>query len=90
MLEHGDRKMPQDHYQTVQEVAERLKISEATVRHWIKEGALRAIDIGKGWRVSDADLEDFLRRHETRPRHDNTIILAGSPGFGPGANGHEC
>lgn len=60
--------MPHDHYQTVQEVADRLKISEATVRHWIKDGSLRAIDIGKGWRISDADLQDFLRRHETRPR----------------------
>lgn len=60
--------MPQDRYQTVQDVADRLKVSEATVRHWIKEGALRAIDIGKGWRISDADLQDFLRLHETRPR----------------------
>ncbi len=60
--------MPHDHYQTVQELADRLKVSEATVRHWIKDGSLRAIDIGKGWRISDADLLDFLRRHETRPR----------------------
>jgi len=60
--------MPQDRYQTVQDVADRMKVSEATVRHWIKEGGLRAIDIGKGWRISDADLRDFLRRHETRPR----------------------
>ncbi|QXC52860.1 helix-turn-helix domain-containing protein (plasmid) [Agrobacterium salinitolerans] len=60
--------MPHDHYQTVQEIADRLKVSEATVRHWIKDGSLRAIDIGKGWRISDADLQDFLRRHETRPR----------------------
>ncbi|MBP2238621.1 excisionase family DNA binding protein [Sinorhizobium kostiense] len=60
--------MPQDRYQTVQEFAERLKVSEATERHWIKEGALRAIDIGKGWRISDADLDEFLRQHEMRPR----------------------
>ena len=40
--------MPHDHYQTVQEIADRLKVSEATVRHWIKDGSLRAIDIGKG------------------------------------------
>lgn len=60
--------MPHDQYQTVQEIADRLKVAEATVRHWIKDGSLRAIDIGKGWRISDADLQDFLRRHETRPR----------------------
>jgi len=28
--------MPQDRYQTVQEIAERLEVAEATVRHWIK------------------------------------------------------
>jgi excisionase family DNA binding protein len=60
--------MPHGQYQTVKDVAERLKVAEATVRHWIKSGELRAIDIGKGWRVADADLEKFLLRHETVPR----------------------
>ncbi|SUB02958.1 DNA binding domain, excisionase family [Pannonibacter phragmitetus] len=60
--------MPCETYQTVREVADRLKIAEATVRHWIKAGELRAIDIGKGWRIADADLAEFLRRHETVPR----------------------
>ena len=30
--------MPQDRYQTVQEVADRLEVAEATVRQWIKSG----------------------------------------------------
>lgn len=60
--------MPKDRYQTVQELAERLDVAEATVRHWIKSGQLRAIDIGKGWRIADTDLERFLRAHETAPR----------------------
>lgn len=60
--------MPHDSYQTVKEVADRLKVAEATVRHWIHSGELRAIDIGKGWRIADTDLEGFLRRHETAPR----------------------
>jgi excisionase family DNA binding protein len=33
-----------------------LEVAEATVRHWIKSGELRAIDIGKGWRIADTDL----------------------------------
>jgi excisionase family DNA binding protein len=60
--------MPHDRYQTVQELAERLEVSEATVRQWIKSGELRAIDIGKGWRVADTDLERFLTARETAPR----------------------
>lgn len=61
--------MPQDRYQTVKEVSDRLEVAEATVRQWIKSGSLRAIDIGKGWRIADADLEAFLRARETAPRH---------------------
>jgi excisionase family DNA binding protein len=64
-------KMPHDRYQTVQELAERLEVAEATVRKWIKSGELRAIDIGKGWRVSDADLERFLKARETAPREND-------------------
>jgi excisionase family DNA binding protein len=60
--------MPQDRYQTVQQLAERLEVAEATVRQWIKTGELRAIDIGKGWRIADADLTSFLEARETAPR----------------------
>lgn len=60
--------MPRDTYQTVKELADRLKVNEATVRQWIREGNLRAIDIGKGWRIADSDLEAFLANHATRPR----------------------
>ena len=61
--------MPQDRYQTVQQLAERLEVAEATVRQWIKTGELRAIDIGKGWRIADADLTSFLEARETAPRN---------------------
>jgi excisionase family DNA binding protein len=60
--------MPHDRYQTVKELAERLEVSEATVRQWIKAGELRAIDIGKGWRIADTDLDRFLRARETASR----------------------
>jgi excisionase family DNA binding protein len=69
-----DRLMPHDRYQTVQELAERLEVAEATVRQWIKSGELRAIDIGKGWRIADSDLERFLKARETAPREkDGTV-----------------
>lgn len=60
--------MPHDRYNTVHEVADLLKVNEATVRRWIRNGDLRAIDIGKGWRIADSDLVTFFHLHETRPR----------------------
>lgn len=59
--------MSSDRYQTVKEVADLLKVSEVTVRRWIKDGELRAIDVGKGWRIGCDDLDAFLDGHATRP-----------------------
>lgn len=59
--------MVDERYQTVKEVADLLKLGDATVRRWIRDGELRAIDIGKGWRIAASDLDAFLRRHATRP-----------------------
>jgi excisionase family DNA binding protein len=73
--------MPQDRYQTVRELADRLEVAEATVRHWIKSGELRAIDIGKGWRIADADLARFLKARETAPRGQDGSVS------GPGLDG---
>lgn len=53
-------------FMTVREVADLAQVGEATVRHWIREGELRAIDVGREWRIIPRDLEDFLRRHATR------------------------
>lgn len=55
-------------YLTVKDVADLLKVAEVTVRHWIRDHDLRAIDLGREWRVAPADLEDFLQRHETMDR----------------------
>jgi excisionase family DNA binding protein len=52
-------------FMTVREVADLAQVSEATVRHWIKESHLRAIDVGREWRIIPRDLEDFLERHAT-------------------------
>ncbi|ASP20405.1 helix-turn-helix domain protein [Antarctobacter heliothermus] len=60
--------MTREQYQTVKEVADLLKVNEASVRNWIKSGQLRAIEIGKGWRVADSDLEAFLCSHSTRAK----------------------
>jgi excisionase family DNA binding protein len=50
---------------TVKEVADLVQVSEASVRHWIKLQQLRAIDLGREWRVIPRDLEAFLTTHAT-------------------------
>ncbi|MEF2550124.1 helix-turn-helix domain-containing protein [Aurantimonas sp. A2-1-M11] len=60
--------MTRDQYQTVKEIADCLKVSETTVRGWIKGGELRAIEIGKGWRIPDRDPDTFLCSHATPSR----------------------
>lgn len=57
--------MPYGEYQAIKRIASRLKVSEVTVRHWIKPSMLRTIDIGKGWRIAASDLEGFLMGHQT-------------------------
>jgi len=52
-------------FMTVREVADLAQVSEATVRHWIKDGGLRAIDVGREFRIIPRDLEAFFDHHAT-------------------------
>lgn len=52
---------------TVHEVADLLKVREATVRTWIQSNELRAIKFGREWRVDREDLESYLDAHANRP-----------------------
>ena len=54
-------------FMTTHEIAELLKVSEATVRTWIHDSELRAIRFGREFRVAVKDLEAFVNAHETRP-----------------------
>ena len=51
---------------TVHEVADLLKVKESTVRTWINESDLRAIKLGRDWRVAVKDLEAFVNAHANR------------------------
>ena len=54
---------------SVEEVAEELAVNPETVRVWIRSGELVAFSIGKGYRISRADLDDFIRRRRTDYRN---------------------
>ncbi len=45
---------------TIQQVMERLQVSDETVYRYIRSGKLKAMRVGGLWRVSPEDLEKFL------------------------------
>ena len=61
--------MPGEELLTVEEVAKELRINAKTVRQYIASGELVAIVVGKGYKISRDDLEDFKRRRRTDQRH---------------------
>jgi excisionase family DNA binding protein len=52
---------------TTHNVAELLKVADATVRTWIHNGSLKAIRVGREYRVAVKDLEAFVAASATRP-----------------------
>ena len=45
---------------TPHEVSNLLRVSVYTVRRWIKEGNLPAYKVGRGWRIRESDLNEWL------------------------------
>lgn len=57
-----------DELLTVAEIARELKYTEATIRVWIKQGRLRAIQAtNREYRVRRSDLEAMLSKREPQP-----------------------
>jgi excisionase family DNA binding protein len=50
---------------TIEEIAEELRVSEETVRRWIRKKQLKALSIGRGYRIRRRDYEDFVNRRLT-------------------------
>lgn len=53
---------------TTREVAGLLRVAESTVRQWIVRGELRAVRVGREYRVAEGDLDAFVEARATRPR----------------------
>lgn len=52
---------------TVEEVAERLKVSQATVYSLLRAGTLVSYRVGRAWRVDEVDLHSFIQKQKARP-----------------------
>lgn len=47
-------------YLTVQEVAELLRVHEVTIQGLCRSGAIKAVRIGRQWRILRTDLDAYL------------------------------
>jgi excisionase family DNA binding protein len=47
---------------TIEEIAKILKVTQRTIYNFIKSGSLKAIKIGKYWRIKHTDLQEFLTK----------------------------
>lgn len=60
-------------FYTVEQIASMLDIHPKTIQRYIREGRLRAVKIGKSWRVSGHDLSQFTEsagNRDTKPGPD--------------------
>ncbi len=62
---------------TTHEIAELLKVKEATVRSWIHHQELRAVKLGREFRVAVKDLEAFVNERATREAVNGEDVEAG-------------
>ena len=64
----GHRRIFADqHFYAIPEVADRLKVKEELVRELIRRGDLHAFRIGKAYRITDDDIDEYLQSCSTRP-----------------------
>jgi excisionase family DNA binding protein len=45
---------------TVEEVAAKLRVSTKTIRRWCADGQIKALRVGRQWRVTQDALDKFL------------------------------
>lgn len=45
---------------TIEEISETLKVTKRTIYNYIKSEDLKAVKIGKYWRIKHRDFEEFI------------------------------
>jgi excisionase family DNA binding protein len=58
----------QTEWLTVEQIAQELGVHPETIREYIREGLLKAVQLKRSYRIRRSDYEDFLRRRETGQR----------------------
>jgi excisionase family DNA binding protein len=63
---------------TPAQVADRLAIRKRTVQVWLNVGKIKGVKVGRLWRVSEQDLEAFLK--EGREAAETSLEEGDHPG----------
>lgn len=58
-------------YLTVKEVAARMGVTEKSVRNWINDGDLTAFKLGTGWKITEEDLQQFIKSKSNVKKETN-------------------
>lgn len=57
--------MENNSFYTVEQVSELLQVHWQTVLNYIKNGKLKALRLGKGYRIQKEDLDEFIKNNLT-------------------------
>ncbi len=55
--------MTEPKFYTIEEVAKILRVNERTVRKLIDRGELKTTRVGRQYRISQEQLDEYLQRH---------------------------
>ena len=66
----------QELYYTVEQIAQMLQMHPKTVQRYIREGKLRAVKVGKGWRISGHDLSVFTEDRSAQSESAPTAVVS--------------
>jgi len=62
----------------VKDVAEILGVAGRTVRYWIDTKQLKAVRLGRGWRIEHDDLMEFMESRKNIKENENATSRGGT------------
>lgn len=51
---------------TIKEVSEKLRVTDRTLRNWIKTGYIKSYRIGKQIMFKESDIDEFINKNENK------------------------
>jgi len=55
-----------DEYYSIRQIAKNLGLKAITIRRWVIKGDLKAISLGKEYRIKKSDFDKFIAEREVK------------------------